>query len=224
MLSNKIYQYLSLLLVSTMLTGCTSCNEEQGQLTTVQGKVLEAGTNNPAIGASVVMWHNSNGFPVSEGSIKQLSKEIITDSTGAYSIAFFNTRRSVYAMQVAPNALFDCSETEEIDIGEKNFFDFIVPAQSPLLELQFKKTDFSTNPDSVAVSVYFENTCLINHFEINNYVRSTNLNVDSTLQIFTQPTVLVNLQLDYFENEVLVKEEEISLATETELRAVEVEY
>ncbi|MFT4762623.1 MAG: hypothetical protein ACI9XO_003375 [Paraglaciecola sp.] len=224
MLSNKIYQYLSIFILFGMLTGCTTCAEDRGQLTILEGQVFEVESGNPAVGASVAVWRSFDEFTGLPDDVKELSKEIITDSMGFYSITFFNTVRSFFSVQVTPNALFNCSESSRIDIGEKNVFDFFVSAQDTLLELHFTKTDFDNNPDSVAVSINFEMICLINNSEINNYVLSTNLNIDSTLQIFTQPNVLTRLRVAYFEDGVAVKYDNISLTTELNLKIVSIEY
>jgi len=223
MLSN--INNLGLLVLLSFLTGCSSC-EDRGQITVVEGRVTDVATGNPAVGASVVLWHGfTEDFGFGDGiDGRAFSAEKITDSTGFYSITFFNSTSEFYRIQVTPTADFDCSEMQEVEIGERNELDFTVLPQDTLLELQFTQIDFENNPDSVAVSIHFETACVISTFELNNYVLSTNLGIDNTLQVFTQSGVQVRLDFQYFEENILVKNEALIVSVGTALEVLEVEY
>lgn len=215
--------FFRFLLLFFVVAAWSSC-EDQGQITVVEGRVTNLTTGSPATGASVVLWIGTDNDFTFGSSSRIFSTKKTTDSTGNYSLTFFNNRSNNHFMQVVPNAFFDCSLDSEIKIGERNMLNFSVLPQDTLLELHFIQTDFDENPDSVAVSVNFDSTCGSTPFGTNNYVLSTNLNVDSTLQVFTQPSVSANLDLEYFEEGILLKTDRISLMTGTELSVVEVEY
>lgn len=221
MLSN--INYFGLLILFLFLTGCDSC-EDRGQITVVEGRVTDAATGNPAVGASVALWIGTEDADNFNGGPLQFSTEKITDSTGFYSLTFFNGRSNRHSMQVLANEHFSCSQLQVVEIGERNEIDFAVTSQDTLLELAFVQTDFENNPDSVAVSIHFETACVVSRFELNNYVLSTNLGGENTLQIFSQPNVQVRLDFIYFENGVTIKSEDISVPIGASLEILEIEY
>lgn len=179
-----------------IISGCGSC-EDPGQLTIVEGVVTSSANGVVAANMPIVLWETIDDGLFSSNHTHE-SFIVFTDSSGFYSMTFFNESDSFFDVQTHSGEDFHCSEIQRIDIGTRNKVDFAVSPHQDILELHFLN-EFLT--DSTFVSLRYPNDCRGGSFQLESHpnVEKINLEADSIFTLGVQPNSNIEISLAFDE-------------------------
>jgi len=192
-------------ILSLCLMGCVRCDPEDiGQLTIVEGNIIDA-NQNPMPNLTVFYGNNflsSDEAAQDNGAITQ------TDSTGFYSLSFFNGFQfeEDFALRVISADVLFCA-AEDVEVGIKNTIDFQGEAFDTLVQFVFVEGNDLIMPDFANIRASFESNCSgVNPFILSNQYE-TDLPTSDTLSILGISGNPLNISIQFIENGEVIEEE-----------------